>query len=444
MAGTPIPRTVSTRLEQIATRAREAPGMVFTNLAYLIDLDMLTEAYRRTRKSGAVGVDERTAAEFEENLEDNLQNLWRRMKEGSYRAPPVRRVHIPKGEGKTRPIGIPTFEDKVAQRAVAMVLEAVYEQDFYDCSHGFRPGRSPHGALEAFWKQAMRLGGGWVLEVDIEKFFDTLDHRQLREFLDRRVRDTGIRRLIGKWLNAGVLEEGQLTQNVLGTPQGGVISPLLANVYLHEVLDRWFYEMASPAMEGPVHLVRYADDFIILCRSEQDARRLERVIPKRFAKFGLRVNLEKSRLVDFRRPRKEGGENAPRKPGTFDLLGFTHYWGRSRNGKWVVKRKTASSRLQRSLKAVSEWCRRNRHKPILEQHQRLSRALLGHFQYYGITSNARRLSQFRHQLIRIWRKWLNQTSQKAGKTWAWMNRFLARCPLPPVKMYRSFVYAAKP
>lgn len=441
MAGTRIPTPISTRLEQIAKRAREAPEMAFTNLAHFIDLEMLREAYRRTRKSGAVGVDEQTAAQYEVNLEANLQDLWQRMKDGRYFAPPVRRVHIPKGEGKTRPIGIPTFEDKVAQRAVAMVLEAVYEQDFFDCSYGFRPGRSPHGALEAFRNQAMEMGGGWVLEVDIEKFFDTLDHRQLREFLDRRVQDKGIRRLIGKWLNAGVLEEGQLTRNEFGTPQGGVISPILANVYLHEVLDRWFYEMALPAMRGPVFMVRYADDFIILCREEHDARRLERVIPKRFEKFGLRVNVEKSRLVDFRRPPKSGTDAG--KPATFDLLGFTHHWGRSRKGNWVIRQRTASSRLRRSLKAVTDWCRRNLHQPLALQHRRLSQMLLGHFQYYGVSANGRSLNQFKHEATRIWRKRLNRTSQKAGKTWDWMARYLKRFPLPPVKLYRSTQPAAK-
>lgn len=418
--------------------------MAFTNLAHLIDLDMLREAYRRTRKSGAVGVDGVTAGLYETDLEDNLQRLWQRMKDGSYVAPPVRRVHIPKGEGKTRPIGIPTFEDKVAQRAVAMVLEAVYEQDFYDCSYGFRPGRSAHDALDAFWKRAMRMGGGWVLEVDVEKFFDTLDHRHLRDFLDRRVQDRGLRRLIGKWLNAGVLEEAELTRNEFGTPQGGIISPILANVFLHEVLDRWFYEMALPKMSGPVFLVRYADDFLILCREERDARRLAEVLPKRFNKFGLRVNLEKSKLLDFRRPPKHPGRGEPARPETFDLLGFTHYWRRSRKGNWVIGQKTASSRLRRSLKSLSEWCRRNRHRPLEEQHRKLSQKLLGHFHYFGVTGNARWLSQFRYQAIRIWRKWLDRTSQRAGKTWAWMSLYLARYPLPPVKVFRSYLYAAKP
>jgi RNA-directed DNA polymerase len=443
MAGTRIPSTVSTRLEQIAKRAKEAPGLAFQNLAHLIDGETLLEAFRRTRKDGAAGVDKQTAADYESNLEANLLDLWQRMKDGRYFAPPVRRVNIPKGEGKTRPIGVPTFEDKVAQRAVAMVLEAVYEQDFYDCSHGFRPGRSPHTALEAFWKQAMSLGGGWVLEVDIEKFFDTLDHRHLRDFLDRRVQDKGIRRLIGKWLNAGVMEEGQLSRPEFGTPQGGVISPLLANVYLHEVLDRWFYEMASPALDGPVFLVRYADDFIILCRLESDARRLERVIPKRFAKFGLRVNLEKSRLVDFRRPRSQQGERDGN-PGTFDLLGFTHYWGRSLKGRWIVKRRTAGSRMKRAIGAAAEWCRGNRHRPVTVQHKRLSSILRGHFQYYGVTGNHRRLNKFKREVIRNWRKWLDRTSQRAKKTWAWMNRFLEKHPLPPVKLYRSYLHAAKP
>mgnify|MGYP001375954101 FL=1 len=360
MSEAPTSSTVSTKLEQIATRAREAPSMVFTNLAYHINLDLLHEAYQQTRKSGAPGVDGQTAAEYEADLEGNLRRLWQRMKDGSYVAPPVRRVYIPKGEGKTRPIGIPTFEDKVAQRAVAMVLEAIFEQDFLDCSFGFRPHRSAHDALQSFRDQAMAMKGGWVVEVDVEDFFGTIDHAHLREFLDRRVRDKGIRRLIGKWLNAGVLEGTQLSRSESGTPQGGVISPILANLYLHWVLDRWFYEMAVPVMDGPVHLVRYADDFIILCREGRDARRLELVLPKRFAKFGLRIHAEKSRLVDFRRPRRRGRRDDSGKPETFDFLGFTHYWGISRNGNWVICLKTASSRLRRSLKAVEEWCRRYR------------------------------------------------------------------------------------
>ena len=252
---------VSTRRQRIAQLAKQSPQMGFTSLNHHLDLAWLREAYRRTRKDGAVGVDGQTAADYEQHLEANLQWLLERAKSGTYRAPPVRRVHIPKDTGgDTRPVGIPTFEDKVLQRAVVMVLEAIYEQDFYACSYGFRPGRSAHQALDSLWKQTMQVGGGWILEVDVRKFFDTLDHAHLRTLLQRRVRDGVLLRLIGKWLNAGVLEDGTLSYPESGSPQGGVISPLLANVYLHYVLDEWFAQEVEPRLKGRAFLIRYADD----------------------------------------------------------------------------------------------------------------------------------------------------------------------------------------
>ncbi|MGH7286852.1 MAG: group II intron reverse transcriptase/maturase, partial [Myxococcota bacterium] len=299
------------------------PQTALTTLAHAIDLDLLEEAYRRTRKDGAVGVDGQTAAAYAENLEANLRALLERAKSGTYRAPPVRRVHIPKAGGsKMRPIGIPTFEDKVLQRAVAMVLEAVYEQDFRDCSYGFRPRRSAHQALEALRQGLMDVGGGFVLELDIERFFDALDHQKLREILRQRVRDGVLLRLIGKWLDAGVLEEGSLVHPETGTPQGGVISPLLANVFLDMVLDVWFEDVVRPRLRGRALLVRYADDAVMVFSSEEDARRVWKVLSRRFAKFGLSLHPEKTRLLRFGRP-------SPRdpRPETFDFLGFTHYWG---------------------------------------------------------------------------------------------------------------------
>jgi RNA-directed DNA polymerase len=294
MDGMPSPNTVSRKRERIAKLAREAPDMAFTSLSHHIDIDWLREAYRLTRKDGASGVDGQTAEEYAANLEVNLQSLLDRAKTGdTYCAPPVRRVHIPKGNGETRPIGIPTFEDKVLQRAVAMVLEGVYEQDFMDCSYGFRPGRSAHQALASFRRQAMGMGGGWVVEVDIRKFFDTLDHGHLRELVRKRVRDGVLLRLIGKWLNAGVREDGSLTHPDSGTPQGGVISPLLANVYLHEVVDRWFEDEVKPRLKGRAFLVRYADDLVICFACEEDARRVMDVLPKRFGKYGLALHPER-------------------------------------------------------------------------------------------------------------------------------------------------------
>ena len=277
------------------------PQAVLTTLAHHIDIEWLREAYRRTRKDGATGIDRQTAGEYARNLEDNLRSLLERAKSGSYEAPPVRRVHIPKGDGsQTRPIGIPTFKDKVLQRAVTMVLEAVYEQSFLDCSYGFRPERSAHQALRVVQSQTVMMAGRWVLEVDIRNFFGTLDHCQLRNIVRKRVRDGVLLRLIGKWLNAGVMEDGAIEYPESGTPQGGVISPILANIYLHEVLDAWFVQQVAPRLRGRAVLVRYADDAVIIFTSELDAVRVAEVLPKRLAKYGLALHPEKTRLVDFR------------------------------------------------------------------------------------------------------------------------------------------------
>ncbi|MGH9893094.1 MAG: group II intron reverse transcriptase/maturase, partial [bacterium] len=367
--------------------------MAFTSLAHHLDVEWLREAYRRTRKDGAAGVDGVTAADYERDLEGNLERLLSRAKSGAYRAPPVRRVHIPKGNSatETRPIGIPTLEDKVLQRAIVMLLEPIYEEDFSESSFGFRPQRSAHQALDALWQGASAGGGGWVLEVDIRKFFDTLDHGRLREFLRLRIRDGVVLRLIGKWLNAGVMEEGNLSFPEAGSPQGGVISPLLANLYLHYVLDEWFEQEVKPRLQGRTWMVRYADDFVMGFTHEADAHRVQEVLPKRFGKFGLTLHPDKTRLIPFHRPqpRSRGkGVGPAGRPGTFDFLGFTHYWGRSRRGKWVVKRKTAANRFRRSLQAVSAWCRRHRHLAVGEQQRKLNQKLQGHYAYYGITGNA--------------------------------------------------------
>ena len=336
--------TVSRKQQRIATLAKQAPEMAFTSLAHLLDIDWLKEAYRRTRKGGAVGVDGMTAEEYEQDLEGNLQRLFDRVKAGTYRAPPVRRVHIPKGNSttETRPIGIPTLEDKILQRAVVMLLNPIYEQDFLDCSYGFRPGRSAHQALESFRKQLMDSGGGHVLEVDIRKFFDNLDHGHLRKFLQLRVRDGVLLRLIGKWLNAGVLEGGSVSYPDSGSPQGGVVSPLASNVFLHYVLDMWFEEEVKPRLKHRAFRIRFADDFVIGFRDLRDARRVMEVVPKRVGKYGLTVHPTKTKLVPFQRPSSVvKNRDDPRDcPGTFDLLGFTHYWDRSRRGYWVVKKKT--------------------------------------------------------------------------------------------------------
>ena len=445
--GTLSPGNVSTKLLRIAELARQAPKMVLTTLSHHIDIEFLQEAYRRTRKNGAVGVDGQTAEEYAKDLQGNLQSLLNRFQSGTYQAPPVLRVHIPKGDGRTtRPIGIPAFEDKVLQRAVAMVLGAVYEQDFLDCSFGFRPGRSAHQALQRMWKDTMNVGGGWVLEVDVRGFFDHLDHGHLRNFLDQRMRDGVLRRSIDKWLKAGVLESWGVVRPEYGTPQGGVISPLLANIFLHEVMDRWFVEVARPRLCAPSHLIRYADDMVMVFASERDARRVLAVLPKRLGKYGLSLHPKKTRLIDFRKPR-DPRVKPPRdqRPGTFDLLGFTHHWGRSRRGNWVVRRRTAKDRFTRSLRAADTWCRRHMHAPIEWQHRKLGQKLLGHCAYYGITGNGRRLWAFRNELQWVWRKWLSRRSQKGRICWEAFFRFLARYPLPgAVIVHSTFRNAAKP
>jgi group II intron reverse transcriptase/maturase len=417
---------VSTKLRRIAENAARMRGTALTSLSHHIDVEWLREAFRCTRRNGAVGVDGQTWRDYERDLERNLHDLLNRFKSGRYVAPPVRRVHIPKGDGRTRPIGIPTLEDKVLQRAVAMALSAVYEQDFLDCSYGFRPDRSAHMALGKVRDTMMQMWRGWLIEVDIQSFFDTIDHRRLREILERRVRDGVILRTIGKWLNAGVLEGTELSHPDQGTPQGGVISPLLANIYLHEVLDRWIEDEVKPKGRGSVVLVRYADDFVILCRSEQDAKELYAKLPERFAAYNLKLHPEKTRLLPFDQPKRTG----PKEHMSFDFLGFTHAWMKSRKGIWVVFQVTSRKRLTRSLTAVRAWLRQHLHDPIARQHRGLCAKLLGHFAYFGLPGNAVRLQSFREEVRREWKRFLSRRSRKGRLFWDRYRALLERYPLP--------------
>jgi group II intron reverse transcriptase/maturase len=447
MTETPSSSNVLTKQHKIADLASRKRDVTLETLAHHIDLDWLREAYRRTRKTGAVGVDGVDAEAYEEHLDENLQSLLNRFKSGVYRAPAVRRVHIDKDGGKeTRPIGIPTLEDKVLQRAVLMVLEPVFEQDFLDCSYGFRPGRSAHDALECLRNGLMNLGGGWIIDLDIRQFFDKVDRRHLNEMLDQRVVDGDIRRVIGKWMHAGVMEGQVLSYPELGTPQGGVVSPLISNVYLHAVLDTWFESQVKPRLRGRAFMVRFADDATLCFEYEEDARRTLAVLPKRFNRFGLELNEAKTKLVPFKRP---SGVKIPVKDklshSAFDFLSFTHFWARSRKGYWVIKRKTAKKRFGRSLKRVSDWCRQNRHRAVTEQHQVLNRKLRGHYAYFGITGNSRSLGRFHREVERIWRKWLGRRSSKAHRTWERFHWLSKRYPLAPPRVIHSVYHPpAKP
>lgn len=426
---TPMQESVSTKQAWIAERAKQMPGVALLTLANFMDLDWLREAHRRTRKDGAVGVDGQTADEYEEHLEENLQSLLDRVKSGTYRAPPVRRVHIPKGDGQTRPIGIPTYEDKILQRAVVMLLEPVYEQEFYDFSYGFRPRRAAHDALSDLDKGLFQMHGGWILDVDIKSFFDSLDRATLRGLLHERVVDGVVTRLVGKWLRAGVLEGGVMNHVEKGTPQGGVISPLLANIYLHEVLDTWWSRDVLPRMRGRAFLIRYADDFVMVFSEKEDAEKIFAVLPKRFGRFGLTLHSEKTRMVRFLPP-GPNGEPAE----SFDFLGFTHYLGQTKRGYWTPRRKTSRKRMSRTLTQLGEWMGAARHVPIKRQAVTLGQKLLGHFAYYGIQGNSKAIGRFAYEARRLWWKWLSRRSQRGRLTWDAFNKLLERHPLPPARL----------
>jgi RNA-directed DNA polymerase len=436
MGDTPGSPTVSMKLQRIAEQAQRYPEMVFNNVFHLIDCEFLLEAYRQTRKSSAPGVDQVTAKQYAENLEANLQDLHGRLRDNRYVAPPVERVWIEKEDGKKRPIGKPCFEDKIVQRAVVMILEAIVDHDFYEFSHGFRKGHSQHQALDELREKCRTLNINWIVDADVSGFFDNLDWGHLREFITQRVNDGGILRLIGKWLHAGVLEAGELTHPDKGTPQGGVVSPMVSNIFLHQVLDEWFVKDVQPRMKGRCFVIRFADDFIIGCELEADARRVMAVLPKRFNRFSLTIHPEKTVLIEFKRPpsrdKSAGGK------GSFDFLGFTHYWAKTRRGYWVIKRKTVRKRLRRFMKEIWTWCRKNRHEPLQEQYRTLGAKLRGHYQYYGIRGNFKMLEAVFEHTERAWRYWLSRRSHKGHLNWQkFVDSLRHKLPLPKPRIIHS-------
>lgn len=438
MAGTLRPDPISTKQRRIAELARSAPERALTTLAHHIDRTWMHQALRLTRKDGAVGVDGQTMSEFiADSVDETLGELEDLAKSGRYRAPPVRRVYIPKEGGKTRPLGIPTVADKVVQRAFAMLLEPVYEQVFVDSSYGFRPGRSPHDAMRAVWAGLRANRGGWVIDVDIQSFFDRVDHAILRDLISKRVRDGVVLRMIGKWMNAGVLENGNVQRADRGTPQGGVISPLLANVYLHYAVDEWFEKDVKPRMRGRAFLVRFADDIVMGFETEEDARRVYAVLPHRLARFRLTLSPEKTRLVYFGEP----GRNCP-DPDTFDFLGFTLYWGLSKKRRTSIRWKTSTKRLRRTLGAVREWLRRHLHDPVSAQQRALNRMLRGHYNYFGLTMNYDAIQRLYNEVRTLWRASLNRRSQRSRMPWSRFVKLIARHPLLRPKIVHSMFRVA--
>ena len=419
---------MSPQLLKVVERAKQEPEGRFHSLAHLIDVPALERAYRRSRKDAAVGVDGVTKEQYGQDLERNLRDLHERMKAKRYRHQPIRRVHIPKGQGKTRPIGVSAFEDKLVQDAVREVLEAVYEQDFLDCSHGFRPKRSPHDAIRALDRIVHRGEVSWILEADIVSFFDSLDRNELKKMLEIRVADGSLLRLIGKCLHVGVLDGVELSTSESGTAQGSVLSPLLGNVYLHYVLDLWFEQEVKSRLRGRATLIRYADDFIIGFEQEQDARRVMAALGKRLGRFGLALHPDKTRLLPFRRP--PDGQKGGKGPATVDFLGFTFYWARTRRGRWEMSCKTRSASLRRAIQSVYAWCRRHRHHPVKDQHAALTRRIQGHFNYFGVSGNFRSLLLIIEQAKRSWYKWLCRRSQRKRLTWERFEDLLRDFPLP--------------
>jgi group II intron reverse transcriptase/maturase len=412
--------------------AKRYAGSPLTTLSHHLDMLWMREAFGKVRRDSAPGVDGQTVADYGENLDANLRSLLERAKSGTYRAPLVKRVHIPKSETETRPIGMPTVENKVLERAVAMLLEAVYETEFLDCSFGFRPGRSAHQALGAVRTAVMAMNGGWVLDVDVQKYFDTIPHQTLRDVLSLRIRDGVIGRLVGKWLKAGVWEAGQVTYPEAGTPQGGVISPMLSNIYLHEVLDSWFERAIKARLHGRAELIRFADDFVVVCEKREEAEALLAQVTERFQSYGLAIHPEKTRIVDFRHPWRSG-----QKPQTFDFLGFTHYWGKTRRGGYAVKSLTKGKKFRAALDKVGTWCKKNRHESMEQQHRELSAQVRGHYAYYGIGGNHRALACFRREVKRLWHYWLNHRSrERKGGERLW-QLLAERFCLPPARLVHA-------
>jgi group II intron reverse transcriptase/maturase len=420
---------MTTKLDRIAELAKEDAKRQFFSIAHLITKQALHAAFRSLRKEASAGVDGVEYADYESNAEGNIQQLHERLRNGDYKVRPLRRVYIPKENGKERPISIPSLEDKIVQKAVATLLNAIYEQDFLDCSFGFRPGRGQHDALDEVGRVVCTEPASWILELDITAYFDSIVREQLIEMIEKRVTDGSILKLIRKWIEVGVIDGGQLLMSERGTGQGQTISPLLANIYLHYVLDEWFEKEVKPRLKGKAHEIRFADDAVLCFQYRKDAERVHRVLPKRFAKYGLTLHPEKTRLIQFGRFAEEQARRVGRKPATFDFLGFTHLCARSRRGKFTIHLRTMKKRARRALTEVARWCLEHRHDLVDQQQKTLNQKLRGHYQYYGRPTNYRSLWQFYRGVRRVWRKWLSRRTRGKAMRWETYEQLLKRHPL---------------
>ena len=428
---------MSTEELQIAERAKKYKHEALTNLSQFIDEKSLHKSNLSLNKNSSPGIDGKRWEDYRQESEFRIPELLAEFKSGKYKAPNIRRAYIPKGKTGKRPLGIPTIEDKILQESVRRVLTPIYEEDFKDFSYGFRSGYSAHQAVEYMFKEVSFKGLHHIIDADIKNYFGSISHGFLREFLDRRVKDGVIRKMIDKWLKAGILEGNQLSYPKDGTPQGGLISPLLSNIFLHYVLDEWFSEQIQPLLSGRSFIVRYADDFVLGFEKASDAERVMEVLPKRFGKYNLELHPEKTKIINLNSKRGDGNRS-------FDFLGFTHYLGKSRKGKAILKRKTSSKKLTAAINKFQVWIKRHRHKKLKDLIPAINAKLRGHYNYYGITFNSKGINNYYAQVIRILHKWLNRRGGKPA--WNW-DRFIQLIqewrPLLKPKIYHSTL-SAKP
>ena len=429
---------MTTKLVSLTLRARGNPKSKFISLSHILREDFLKGCFWELKRDKASGIDGVSVKDYEVSLDENLKDLVRRLKTKSYRPQPARRVYIPKPNGKKRPLGIPSVEDKIVQMGLKKILEAIFEVDFIDVSFGFRPNKNCHSALAVLNKAVMSKPVNFVVDMDIKEFFDTIDHSWLMKCLEVRIKDTGLLRLIARFLKAGIMEEGKFIETDRGTPQGGVLSPLLANIYLHHILDLWFVRAVKKQLKGFAQLIRYADDFVVLFQSGREAKDFSRMLKQRLGRFGLEIAEDKSRIIEFGRYVWQKAQQEGAKVATFDFLALTHYCARARSGKFKLGRRTASSKFRQKMKAMNIWLKdvRNAMK-LKEWWSLLELKLMGHYRYYGVSDNSYAINAFYNQTLRLVYKWINRRSQKKSYNWAQFWRFLKFNPLPKPRIYQT-------
>ena len=425
-------------IQTIALKARNDPKCKFTSLMHLLTEDFLKECFKELKRNKSPGIDGITESEYEKQLDENITDLVARLKSKKYKPKPVKRVYIPKPNGDKRPLGIPAIEDKIVQMAIKKILEAIFEQDFIDTSYGFRPDRSCHDALKQLDKIIMNCPVNFIVDMDISKFFDTVNHKCLMEFLRQRIVDSSLLQLISRFLKSGIMEEGIYFETDQGTPQGGVLSPVLANVYLHYVLDSWFETEVIPQLNGYAQLIRYADDFIVCFENEKEAMIFGVALRQRMNKFGLKISEEKSKIIEFGRCSCHRARKYGFRCETFDFLGFTHFCDKTRRGKFKLGRKTSRKKFIQKRKDMNLWLKHIRNRNELKEWWKLLRIkLLGHYQYYGMSGNFRWVRNFYDHTVRLAFKWINSRSQRKSYNWDQFNNFIRFNPLPKPKIYHS-------